>query len=341
MNIQIEMGGLMVTEHDNFDIFRRDWLNLTVEEVIDPELPICDAHHHLWNLQGQRYLAADFTEDASVGHNIVQSVVIQSRVNRQEGPGGGMTPVQETQFVMKEVSAIGSSIDVGAGFIAFADLTLGNAVAPILESHVATAGNRLRGIRFTKLPVPGESISASTVLSQPSFQDGLAQLHNYSLTYELMVIPAMFAELANLANRFPETPIIVDHIGWAGDQRQSEKRREETIREWKTGILKLVPCSNVYVKLGGLGMSIFGFGWNRRATPPGSIELASAMAPYYLYCIEHFGVKRCMFESNFPVDKESYSYTVLWNALKRITSDFSHTERCALFQGTAAQVYGL
>jgi L-fuconolactonase len=84
-----------------------------------------------------------------------------------------------------------------------------------------------------------------------------------------------------------------------------------------------------------------GFGWSEQTTPPTSAELVEATAPYYLYCIEHFGPDRCMFESNFPVDKLSYGYTVVWNSFKRMTMDFSAAERSALFHDTATRVYRL
>jgi L-fuconolactonase len=325
---------LTMTEHDN-------WLNLTVEEVIDPELPVCDAHHHLRSLQANRYLTADFLKDAGGGHNITHSVVIQSRENWRQGPGGGMTPLEETQWVMKDISTAESRINVAAGFVGYADLTLGDAVAPIIESNIAVGKGRFRGIRFSRRPGTIEGPDAKSVLSEPDFQEGLGILHKYDLTYELVVRPHQFEELADLARRFSDTPIIVNHIGWVFNEGQSEKQHEEQISEWKRSILAMVHCNNIYIKLGGLGASQAGFGWDNMATPPGSAELAGVMAPYYLYCIDHFGVKRCMFESNFPVDKESYSYTILWNAFKHITKGFTYAERCALFHDTAVQVYSL
>lgn len=317
------------------------WLNLTVEKVMDPELPICDSHHHLRRSLDQRYLAADFLRDASGGHYIKQSIVIQSDLNLQKGLEGGMTPVEETEFIIRDICSIKSDIEVAAGIVGFADLTLGNEVAPILESHLAAGKNRFRGIRFIPLRNYGniETPKIKSLLSDTNFQEGLTNLHKYDLTYELMVRPYQFVELAELARRFADIPIIVDHIGWAIYIGQNKNLREEKIKEWQHGISALALCSNVYIKLGGLGMGMYGFGWNNRTTPPGSTELAKAMAPYYLHCIEQFGVKRCMFESNFPPDKESYSYTVLWNAFKRITKGFSNAERCALFHDTAVRVY--
>jgi L-fuconolactonase len=321
-------------EHDK-------WLNLIVEQVIEPQLPICDAHIHLRRLQSKQYLSADFLKDAGHGHNIRRSVVIQSRENYKVGQGGGMTPIEETEFVMKDACTIESRIGVATGFIGYADLTMGDAVASVLESQIALGRGRFRGIRFSRRPGTIEGHDAKSVLSETDFLKGLAKLQDYGLTYELVVRPNQFEELAELAKKFPDTPMIVNHIGWMFNFGHGKKLNEEQIQEWENSILKLVHCNNIYIKLGGLGGSDAGFGWSNKAIPPGSAELASQIAPYYLYCIEKFGVKRCMFESNFPVDKESYSYLVLWNAFKRITKAFSYAERFALFYDTAAQVYHL
>jgi L-fuconolactonase len=318
-----------------------NWLNLTTEKVIDPELPICDAHFHLRRLQTKRYLTADFLKDAGGGHNVKQSIAIQSRENFRMEPGGGMTPVEETEFVIKDISSIESGIKVAAGFVGYADLTLGDKVAPILESHIVAGKGRFRGIRFSRRPGTIEGPDAKSVLLDSDFQKGLAKLHQYGLTWELVIRPPQFAELAELARKFPDTPMIVNHIGWFFGHDLNIKKSEDQILDWKHRILALVHSSNIFIKLGGLGAGESGFGWNNKATPPGSIELADAMSPYYLFCIEQFGVNRCMFESNFPVDKEGYSYTVLWNAFKCMTSDFSYSERCALFHDTASHVYSL
>ena len=98
-------------------------------------------------------------------------------------------------------------------------------------------------------------------------------------------------------------------------------------------------CENVAVKLGGLAMKVCGFDWHKAQQPPTSQMLAATMAPYFDYCIEQFGVRRCMFESNFPVDKVSYSYNVLYNAFKRVSKCYSAGERAAMFHDTAVRVY--
>jgi predicted TIM-barrel fold metal-dependent hydrolase len=97
----------------------------------------------------------------------------------------------------------------------------------------------------------------------------------------------------------------------------------------------------VVAKLGGLAMPDNGFGWDKRGVQASSDELLAAQRHYYLHMLDCFGPERCMFESNFPVDKPSIAYRSLWNAFKKLTQAFSETEKDALFYGTAQRVYRL
>jgi L-fuconolactonase len=311
-----------------------------VETAIEPEMQICDAHHHLRRPEGQSYLSADFLRDAAGGHNIIKTVFVQSITNRLNIPGGGMTPVEETQFALQDIANIKTKIKVAAAIIGAADLTTGDAVAPILEAHIAAGNSRFRGIRFMPRwnPDSTQRQSMKDVLSDKKFQDGFTNLRKYKLVCDMMIGYYHLAELADFAKVFSDVPIIINHLGFPV-LKGNEKEREAIIKEWKAGISTLVPCKNVSLKLGGIGGDMLGFGWQKRTVPPGSVEITGAIAPYFLYCIEQFGANRCMFESNFPVDKESYSYTVIWNAFKRLTKDFSPAERRALFLGTAEKVY--
>jgi predicted TIM-barrel fold metal-dependent hydrolase len=254
---------------------------------------------------------------------------------RKDGPQE-MQPVGETEFVqgIAAQSASGQCgiTNIAAGIVGSADFTLGAAVAPVLEAHIAASSDRFRGIRTR---------SSRKLLSDPKFREGFACLQRYNLSFDVIVSPQYLMELVDLARAFPEIPIIVNHTGDCRDSGLYITKREEVFQWWKKGIAALANCPNVVMKLGGLGMPAYGFGWNERATPPNSTELAEAMAPYYHLCIEQFGANRCMFESNFPVDKVSYSYTVMWNSFKRISEDFSPEERAALFHDTAVCVYRL
>ncbi len=328
---------------------REEWLALATEDPIEPELPICDPHHHLWDRPNNRYSLEELLQDTGGGHNIVQTVFVECRSEyRQEGPQE-MRPVGETEFVQdiatrSEGEQYGKT-RVAAGIVGFADLTLGAAVKPVLKVHIAASRDRFRGIRHISAwdanPDIRSSASIAKLLLDSKFREGFSCLQEYGLGFDAWLYHPQLMELVDLAEAFPEIPIILDHIGGPLGTGYYSERRDYVFREWQSSIAALATCPNVVVKLGGLGMPLCGFGWHERATPPSSAELAETMAPYYGWCIEQFGVDRCMFESNFPVDKISYSYTVMWNAFKRISMDFSPDDRAALFYNTAVKVYRL
>lgn len=327
---------------------REAWLRSTIEEPIDPALPICDPHHHLWDHPGNRYFLEDMLRDTAAGHRIVQTVFLECRsMYRKDGPEE-MRPLGETEFVesIAAQSASGryGTTRVAAGIVGFADLTLGAAVTRVLEAHLAASPARFRGIRhITTWDDSPDIISRKTpgLLLNPKFREGFACLQKYGLSFDAWLYHTQLMELVDLARAFPDTPIILDHVGTPLGIGPYAGKREEVFQEWKRGIAALATCPNVVAKVGGFGMGYCGLGWNRRPAPPGSAEVAATIAPHFRWCMEHFGAERCMFESNFPVDKESYSYTVLWNAFKRISTDLSPGERAALFHDTAARVYRL
>lgn len=329
----------MTTEHDA-------WLALTKEEPIGPDLPICDPHHHLWDRPNSRYLLDDLMADLGGGHRVVSTVFVEcSAMYRQGGPPE-LRPVGETEFVETVAKVAPGPVAVAAGIVAHADLTLGARVAEVLEAHLAASPTRFRGIRHSAAwdasPAIGGYMSPPPgLLLDTRFREGFACLGRYGLTFDAWLYHTQLPELADLARAFPDVTIILDHIGGPLHIGPYAGQRDAVFQAWQRGIAGLASCPNVVVKLGGLGMAIGGFGWQDRPAPPGSAELAQAMAPYYLWCIEQFGVDRCMFESNFPVDRRSYSYTVLWNAFKRITQGFSAQERAALFYDTATRMYRL
>jgi len=330
-------------------IEREAWLALTVEEPLEPELPICDPHHHLWHRPDSRYLLEDLVQDIGGGHNVVKTVFVQCHsMYRADGPEE-MKPVGEIEFVQgiaaQSASGQYGPTRVAAGIVGFADLTLGTAVAPVLEAQIAASRNRFRGIRYiTAWDASPDIVSHADrprLLSEPKFREGLACLQKYDLSFDATVYHPQIMELVDLARAFPEIPIINNHIGDPLGVGPYAGKRAEIFQQWKTDIATLATCPNVTMKLGALGMPNRGFGWWEQSNPPGSAELAEAMAPYYLWCIEQFGADRCMFESNFPVDNVSYSYTIMWNAFKLIAKDFSPEERAALFYDTAVRAYRL
>jgi predicted TIM-barrel fold metal-dependent hydrolase len=327
------------------------WLRLTTEETIDPTLAICDPHHHLWDRPGDRYLLEELLSDTGSGHNIVSTVFVECRSRyRQDGPGE-MRPIGETEFVqgVAEESESGryGPTRVASGIVGRADLRLGKAVEPVLEAHLAASPSRFRGVRYMcSWDASDEIDNAATdpppgLMLDPKFQEGVACLKKYDLSFEAWLYHPQLPELFALARAVPNVTIILNHVAGPLGVGPYAGRRDEVFKAWQQGIAELASCPNVTVKLGGLGMPRCGFGWHEQPSPPTSAELAGAMEPFYLWCIENFGVNRCMFESNFPVDKISYSYHVMWNVFKRITRHFSPTERAALFHDTATRVYRL
>lgn len=327
-----------------------DWLTLTDEEPIDPEIPICDPHHHMGVSPMIRYLLDDLMKDIGGGHNVVKTVFMESGpgMYKTDGPSE-MQPVGETEFMegiaIQSASGLYGPTKVASGIIGHADLRLGSAIGSVLEAHVAASRNRFRGVRHS---TPWYSGAKNLYMNSPQgllldskFREGFGCLQRYGLSFDAWLYHPQLSELVDLANSFPSISIILDHIGGPMAIGPYAGKRDEVFSQWKRSITDLSHCPNVVVKLGGLGMPLCGFGWNERTSPPNSTELAKAMAPYFNWCIDQFGVDRCMFESNFPVDKVSYSYTVLWNAFKRMSKGFSPAEKASLFHGTAVRVYRL
>jgi predicted TIM-barrel fold metal-dependent hydrolase len=333
----------MATDHEA-------WLNLTMEAPIEPELLICDPHHHLWERPNNYYFPEEFLKDTASGHNIVKSVFIECSTRYRKDGLPELQPVGETEFVQSIADKIASGdkgkTAVAAGIVGFAEFTIGEAVMPVLEAHLAASSNRFRGIRYS---APWDASPEVTprrsrpkgLLLEAKFREGFACLQKYGLSFEAWLYYPQLPELADLAKAFPGITIILNHTGAPLGVGPYAGKRMEVFRDWQQKMMTVVSCPNVFVKLGGLGMPVCGFGWNEQVFPPGSTELAEAIAPYFNWCIEHFGVDRCMFESNFPSDRVSYSYTVLWNAFKRFSKGFSPRERAALFYDTAVKVYRL
>jgi predicted TIM-barrel fold metal-dependent hydrolase len=296
----------------------------------------------------RHYLLEHLLKDIAEAHNIVQTVFIEcGSMYKKDGPEE-LRPIGETEFVQgiaaQSASGQYGKTAVAAGIVGFADLMLGSSVASVLEAHIEASRTRFRGIRFITTWDASSDISSRVnmpdLLSNNKFREGFAQLHKYNLSFDAWLYFHQLPGLIDLARVFPDTTIILDHIGGPLGIGPYTGKREEIFREWKQAIATLSECSNVVVKLGGMRART-GFNWHEMPKPPDSIRVAKDMTPYYIWCIEKFGTKRCMFESNFPVDKISFSYTVVWNAFKRITKDFSPTERAELFHDTAARVYRL
>ena len=330
---------------------RDAWLAQVVEPVLEPELPIVDPHHHLWDHPGSRYMLDEILRDTNTGHRVLATVFVECMsMYRTDGPES-MRPVGETEFVngIAAQSASGQygETRVAAGIVGFADLTLGEAVTPVLEAHVAAAPARFRGIRhaggFDASPEVRNSHTnpPPDLYESKKFREGFARLSELDLTFEAWQYHPQLPSVTALAKAFPKTTIILDHFGGPLGIGPYEGKRAEIFAEWKKNSADLARCPNVVAKLGGINMPVNGFGWHRRPTSPTSDELVSATRDYYLHAIDKFGPRRCMFESNFPVDRVSCSYGVLWNSFKKIAAGFNKDEKAQLFHRTAAEVYRL
>lgn len=330
---------------------RPDWLALRDEPVLEPDRLIVDAHHHLWDRQSGRYLAHEFLADTASGHRIVSTVYVQCRsMLRAAGPVE-MRPVGEVEFA-NGVAAMGASGAYGStrcceAIVGGADLSQGESVAHVLETMLQVSGGRLRGIRNPLAWHRSAAVSSSPVtpprdlMQNPPFRAGVAMLAKYGLSLDAWVYHTQLDELYELARGVPDVMVVIDHFGGPVGVGPHADQRAEVLSAWRGSLRRLAALPNTRIKLGGAGMPVFGHDFASAPLPPTSQQLAEAWRPYFDVCIDLFGADRCMFESNFPVDKGMFSYRVLWNAFKRLTAHASATERDALFSGTAIRTYRL
>ncbi len=328
---------------------RQAWLDRHREEVLEPELPIVDPHHHLWDRPGWRYLLDELLADLNSGHRIVATVFLQCGAMHRATGEVALRPVGETEFV-NGVAAMSASGGYGptqicAGIVGHADLRLGVRVDAVLEAHLRAGGGRFRGIRHgaardDTCPLPANAPMPG-LFADADFRAGFARLAPHGLSFDAWLHHPQIDELTALARAFPDTAIVLDHVGGPLGSGAYAGRRDAEFARWATSIRALATCTNVRVKLGGLGMPFTNLGLHDGPEPPSSEQLAMASRPYFETCLAAFGPDRCMFESNFPVDKESFSYAVYWNACKRLTQGASASERSALFSGSAARFYRL
>jgi predicted TIM-barrel fold metal-dependent hydrolase len=330
-----------------------EWLALTPEPTLEPDLPICDPHHHFWvqrpePVDYQQYLLPDLVADITSGHNVLSTVFIEARSEyRTDGPEE-MRSVGEVEFVQSiaDESATGRYGDgrAAAAIIGRADLKMGDGVRPVLEALQAASPNRFRGIRHSVGWDPHPEVENREVegcLQRDDYMAGARVLQDMGLILETTVFFPQLPDLADFARRIPDLTIVLNHIGGLVRVGPYANRDDEVLPAWRRGLAEVAQCPNVVIKLGGVGQVRYGYNWDGRETPIGSEELAGALGPLMNYCIEQFSPDRCMFESNFPVDKVSYSYTVMYNAFKRLTTQYSAPERADMFHDVAARVYSV
>ncbi len=333
----------------------------TREVALDPGLPIVDPHHHLWDLaahlahlQGHplletvartpRYLVPELLDDIAGGHRVVATVYMECGAHyRTDGPDE-LKPVGEVEYAARvaEACAGGEGPQPCAGIVGFADFRLGENVTRTLEAAVEAGGGRLRGVRHMAAHDADPEVLGPTgrvpagVLHDPTFRRAFAQLRRFDLSFDAWVLEPQLPDVVDLAQAFPDTSIIVDHTGSPVGLGSYRGRLPERYADWAASIRRLAACPNVTIKLGGLGNPLSGLS---DADGLDSMALAERWRPYVLHAIECFGADRCMFESNFPVDRAAVDYVTLWNAFKRLTAGATPTERHALFARTAARIY--
>ncbi len=330
---------------------REEWLAQLQEAPLDPALPIVDPHHHLWDRAGERYLLDDLLRDAATGHDVRATVFVQcGAMYRATGPEEERS-LGETEFVNGVAAASASGtygpVRACAGIIGFVDLTLGDRVAPLIEAHLATARARFRGVRNRTAWHPSPEVRSNLLgpppgpLEVPSFMEGARRLAGYGLVLDIWAYQTQLPLVAAVARAVPDLTVVVDHCGGPLGVGPYAGRREEGFVEWRREVLALAGLPNTVMKLGGLAMEVGGHDFHLRDLPPGSAVLEEAWRPIIHTLIEAFGADRCMFESNFPVDKGMCGYGVLWNAFQRLASGAGEDERAGLFAGTATRIYRL
>jgi predicted TIM-barrel fold metal-dependent hydrolase len=346
-----------------------------MEPILEPDLPIIDPHHHLWfrprafldALEQQqhfmvqmllpmfrrhaRYLLDEFLVDIRAGHNIRATVYLEAHAMYRAAGPVALQSLGEVEFANGTAAMAASGLfgDVGicAGIVGSVDLRLGDAAREVLQAHIQAAGGRYKGIRAPGVvydsdpAILGAFGGVPHLMLDPQFRAGFQHLEPLGLSYDAWQLEYQLPDLINLARAFPYTQIIVNHTGGLMGVGKYSGRTQERFEHWRENIRSLSQCANVAMKLGGLGTPTCGFPSSSSSQPPDSAQLAQEWRPYIEPCIESFGVERCLFESNYPVDGATASYPVIWNAFKRIASGASPSEKAALFSETARRLYRL
>lgn len=328
------------------------WHDQVNEAIVDEPRAIIDPHHHLWERgDGNDYMLDDLWEDTGSGHNIIGTVYMECGSFYYEDGPDHLKPVGETE----RVTAVAEESKAGAGkgrpeilgIVAKADLALGDKLDEVLDGHVEKGKGRFRGIRHAlssapdgvTLFIPGGAPKG--LAADEAFRAGVKRLGARGFTYDSWHYHFQCDDFLGLAEACPDTQMVLDHFATPLGVGPYADKRDEIFAAWKADMTKIAACDNVVAKIGGLAMPDNGFGWMGRETPATSDELVEAQKRYYDVMIDCFGPSRCMFESNFPVDKTALSYQVYWNGMKKIAADYTEDEQDAMFRGVAARVYGL
>ena len=331
------------------ELDRFDWLALHRENAVDPARPIIDPHHHLWDRAGSTYLVPQLLDDLTGAHNVVKTVFVECKASYDKARAAPMQPVGETAFAAASADATDAAGGPRiAGIVSHADMMLGNAVAEVLAAHDAAGGGRFRGVRHATAwdasdeVRNGHSRPFEQMMGTGQFRAGVAALAEMGFSFDAWLYHPQLPEVAALAAAAPEAIIAVNHLGGPLGIGPYRGDRDRVRANWRASMGLVAARPNVFLKLGGIGMDdCFATGWAARPAPPGSEEVAERWGDDVRFCIDLFGPDRCMFESNFPVDRQTLTYPVVWNAFQIMAAEYTDAEQDDLFSGTAARVYKL
>ena len=340
------------------------------EEILEPDLPIIDPHHHLWDLRPvipafpeprHRFIetlipVAHYTfdqlhADVTTGHNVIGTVFMECGAFYNSAYGDAKKPVGEVEYVngvaAQSASGLYGQLRACAGIVGHADLTRGSEAGEVLDALLAASPGRFKGIRHqgawdSDPEVLGPPFHAPPELYRDAtFREGFAELGKRGMTFDAWILEPQIPDVIDLARAFPDQPICLDHCGTPLGMASYTGKLHERFDIWRHNIHELAKCENVVVKLGGLAMHNCAMPEDGPAAGHGSEHLAALWRPYIETCIEAFGAERAMFESNYPVDRWGATYPVLWNTFKRITRSASDEEKTELYAGTAARFYSV
>ena len=331
------------------ELDRFEWLALRQEHAINPDRVIVDPHHHLWDRGGSTYLAPQLLDDITNTHNVVKTIFVECRANYDKARSEDFWPVGETMFAAREADKIDTAGGPTlAGIVGHADMMLGEAIGDVLVAHIAVSGGRFRGIRYTTAWDASDDIRnghrrvTPLMMGASEFRSAARTLASMGLSFDAWLYHPQLPELAALATTVPDLVIVLNHLGGPLAVGPYGRIRSEALAGWKAGMRQVADSPNVFLKLGGVGMDdYFATGWATCQAPPSSNEVADYWADDLRFCIDLFGPERCMFESNFPVDRQTLPYPVIWNSFQIISTGYTDAEQDDLFSGTATRVYRL
>jgi L-fuconolactonase len=322
------------------------------EPILEPDLPIIDSAHHLFDRPALRYMFDDYLADVRAGHRIVASIYVETLAfTRPDGPEL-LRPLGEVEFAngvgAMSASGVYGDCRICAAIVGHADLRFGEQVGELLDRSLALAPERFRGVR--QITIDDESDApfryvttrpARGIMKHPKFRAGLREVARRGLSFDVAAFHHQLGEVAELADAFPDTQLVINHVGQGMAMDLDAQGRAAVFEQLRVALRDLGRRPNVTCKIGGMGLPFWGFGFEQRTEPVGYLELAAAWKPLVEMAIEAFGADRCMMESNYPPDGRAAGFVPLWNALKHIVRDASADEKADLFHRTAARVYRL